>query len=555
MKRRVFSIFLLTIFLIMTSYHVQADSDLGYMKLERAIKKLADHYDKNIMIRDDLDQIVQLNLNNKSFAEALDQLLAGTGYQYIYQADYYLIDKFKKESAVYASSAETELYRPKCIPAQVLLKQVKANQVEMIYLADQDYILLRGLPKKISEIKEEIAKIDSPDNAFQIKYQLTVIDITELQLGRSELKQIELNPDSADVSEFISTGKLIEILGRGIIAQFKLLIEDTEELKQDIARPLIVTEIGETGSLILSKERINYNIENNVLEEEKFEVKLLPEKIDIKNNRAATKIEFAVQGSSKLNTSTWLEADKDTLLGVMNLEQSKTDRKRYSSSVEKAKRQFAVFIKAVPLLNLTANNSIVGNHSRIQNQIETAGLEKVLWPDNKKKISAWQNKLQLLVSDNKKVDLDIMINNKNNDYSLEFISRQSSDFMALGIDGFYLQDLKLGGRLLYTDQDFLLGAGFSDMIDFGSGISFGAGYYPLFYNFSEEEWNNNYFWTELEYRAEPIFINFRYANKFEAEPFRLLTGVNFISQSELLAGFAASSENISRYLLGFRFNF
>lgn len=553
MKKRIFSILLLTILLITAAYNVQADSD--YMKLETAIKKLADYYDKNVMIRDNLDQIVQLNLNNKSFVEALEQLLAGTDYQYSYQANYYLIDKFEKESAAYASTAKTEIYRPKYISAQQLLKSVKSSEVEMIYLADQEYILLRGLPDKISDLKNTLAQIDSVDNPFQVKYHLTIIDISESQVNRKELAQAELSNDSGDISEFISTGNLIELVGSGIISQLNLIIEDTEELNQSIARPTLVTEIGETGSMVLSKEIIDYNFENNVLETERFEVQLLPERIDTENNRIATKIEFGVEGSSKLDTLTWLEAKKDTLLGVMNLQQSKRNRKKYGNSVEKEKRQFAVFIKAVPLSSLTEHTSIAANRGKIENQIETAGLDQVLWPENNQRISAWENRMQFIVSDEREFDLDIIMKNKNNDYSLEFLSRQGNDFIALGFDRFSLQDLKLGGRLLYTDEDFLLGAGFADMMDFATGFSAAAGYYPVFYNFNEEEWDNNYFWTELEYTAGSIFINFRYANKFEPEPFRLLTGVNVISQTQLLTGFAASKEEISRYLLGLRFDF
>ncbi len=555
MKKRMFLILLLVIILIPSTFKVKAETKSEYMNLETAIRKLADYYDKNIMLKDQLDQTVLFDYAGDSFTEALDILLKGSGYQYSYQANYYLIDKFEKESAAYAASANTEIYRPSYIPAERLLKMVKSSHVEMIYLSEQDYILIRGLPKNIKKIKRVLAEIDSLDNPFQVKYQLTVIDISEREVSRRELIHSELNLDSKDISEFLAAGNLIEIAGKGIISQLDLLLEDREELNQSIARPALVTEIGEIGRLVLSKERIDYNIENNILEEEKFEVELLPERIDTENNRIATKIEFAVQGSSKLNTLTWLETGKDTLLGVMSLVQSKSNRSNYGSAVEKAKRQFAVFIKAVPLPNLTTDTSIVANHSQIQNQIEIAGLDRVLWPDNKQNLSAWENKLQLFVSDNRKVDLDIMMKNKNNDYSLEFISRQNDNFMALGIDGFYLQDLKLGGRLLYRDEEVLLGAGFSDMIDFGSGISASAGYYPVFYNFSEEKWDNNYFWTELEYRAEPIFINFRYANKFESEPFRLLTGFDLIAQTQLLLGFTASREDISSYLLGLRFNF
>jgi type IV pilus secretin PilQ/predicted competence protein len=144
--------------------------------VQGVLKTLAEAFDLNIVVGEDVTGNVSLSLSNVRLEDALDLILETTGYYYSLRDNIILIQSPEKE-------IETEI---------VLLNYVKASEIkssieallsekgELMDAGEEDRIIIKELPKRMKAIIKEIIEMDHPPHQIIIEARMVEVEDSDL---------------------------------------------------------------------------------------------------------------------------------------------------------------------------------------------------------------------------------------------------------------------------------------------------------------------------------------------------------------------------------------
>lgn len=440
------------------------------------------------------------------------------------------------------------IYQPKYLPADFLKEKLSFPKLRIIVIEEKGYLLLEGEKNKIKEAEKILKKIDSRETPYQIKYTLTVIDLSTETDSKIEIPAAGFSSEKGNDVGFLSEDQVLELYSPEVMDYLEIETAAKKNLSQRIAQPTVVTTFGESGSISFSEEYFGLEEELHNPDAISLSVNFNPLQLN-KKQGIKSRVELEVNDVRELNTTTWIEPGKKTLLGLMNLKQQQEKDSIFGEQENIKKRNFAVYMTA----------KMKNNHDSESSKQETFsasldGAEQLLLNFNDKKISRRKNYFQVLGGE-KNPQFDFYLESAGNKISTELKTRKE-EFINLGVN-FQLKDsLKLGAQFLHQqNKDLRMGLALSDYVSFGKKIWLAASYIPIIYNFKTENIETNNGWIEAGYKANKVFFKIRYSSDYSPQNLRLETGFKIFDNFYLTAAGVGDTSGIEYYLGGIRLDF
>ncbi|MFP4136602.1 MAG: hypothetical protein ACLFTO_06205 [Candidatus Acetothermia bacterium] len=539
---------------------VNAETSFRNTELKAAVNELAEMNGKKVIFSTRPEGKVNTVLEGEDFEGALSQLLSGTPYQFTKKSSYYLVGKFERGTLEFASHSERLIYKPRYLPAEELDSSLTLPNVRTEVLDETDHLLIQGLPKDIEKAKQELARLDSEDNPYQVRYELTIVDITKRKEDKFELSAAEIASDADGPVEFIASEQAMELLSGDILEFIDVTARTSNERSKSVARPSLVTALGETGSFSFSRESIYSETWNTGMEAAGIEASLTPIRKSRPQNEVKTEISLQVSGKSELNTTTWLEPEKRSLLGLLKFKRSAEKIATSSELSDEEEKTFALYIKAIPVGTLPADGQS-GNREPTQNSslegsfspsIDMNGVGQLLFPEQENAFSSVKGDLQFL-SDGR---IDFSLEGSETSSGIEFTRGGTDSYLNLSMNfpinsalnwkGEYIRDTGGGQRAVL---------GVTDEFDFNSGWTLGITYYPLVFQPAKGVLEHHEGLVQLGYSSNPVFMEVQYGTEIFPARLRAEVGVKLPTSFYLVGSAVGDSEGFNRYLAGLRVRF
>ena len=537
--------------------------------------ELADMHGESVVTVSDLEGTVTASVEGEEFIEDLSKLLAGTPYRHTSQAGYYLIGEFEPDEGSYAQAAERRVYEPRYLTAERLKQMLNAPSVEIKILSEKDYLMLRGLPEDIDKAFSRLEDIDSEDNPYQIDYRLTVVDISGREVARRELDRAVFSPEPGEVAEFTSTRELLEIAAPEILEELNISAFDELDADERVARPALVTELGETGMISLSEEIVAEEAGEVILEQESFTLEITPEQIDKEDFRVATEVDLSAGGSTDFNTTTWLEAEEDTMLGLMSLKQSQRSASTLSHATRQEERQFAVYLSAGPRGTLetadtTEADELAGGDDNPSGEDEDSLLpseatdiadldgmhDLLLGEEEARAFRAKPNYIQAMASEEGLIEVDAFWESDSTQQSFRLSTRRSEEYVRAVYEYPLVDLMKISAMGIFRFDEYdRYTLGLTDRSEFSPDLWLEAGYYPYLYQPGDGESETHLGMIQMEYTPGPIMLNLTYNYGLETEPLKAQAGINLTSSLSVVGSAYGYLNYLDRFLFGLRFEF
>lgn len=533
-------ILLVTILMLLIAPGVEA---VVYQNISLAevISQLAEEHGEKVIFLDWPEEVVTVEIAEEDFTAALAQLLTDSSYRFTRQGSYYLIGTFGLDSAQFAARADSLIYRPRFIKAAELADKLKSPRLRLTLLSDSDTLFIQGLPEDLVAAERKIQALDQPEQLQQLRYQLTVIDLSTEARDYFHVRTAELSNEVSGEISLLAEEQGIEFYPASYLNRFNLNFRESREESLKVARPSLVTTPGERGSLTVSEETFAWSDPEAGWEEMNFQTVITPHQVASTEKRVKTGVEFRSGSTSELATVTWLDVGEEILLGYLNLDQTSKGMEIASRSGAKKSRLLAIYITVMPVENKEAAS--------------LNGLERLVLPEHQSETYSKPGHLQALIGTDLTLDLDFSRQYDGIKTSLDFASRQGTDFMRLGLGFSLFSGLELRGTLNFGSEiDTALGFGLTDRVNIAPDLELAAAYYPLMYDFSTGLVSSDQGWVELAYRPEPIFLEFRYSFGDEPAPLRIQTGYKLKDSTYVVGAISGGFTGINRYLLGLRLN-
>ena len=536
---------------------VKAETSFRNTELTAAISELAETHDKRVFFSTRPEGTVTTTLKDKDFEGGLNQLLSGTPYRFTEKSSYYLIGKFEPGSLEFATHSERLIYKPRYLTAEELAQSLSIPGVRIEILDETGHLFLQGLPEDLARAEGAIQKLDSEDNPYQVRFELTVVDIKNLRGSKFELSAAELGSDTSGPLEFVTSGQAMDLLSASVLDLIEVTAKKSKERNKSVARPSLVTALGEAGSFSFSREAIYGGVWIDGLEDAGMTTTITPIQKTRPEEKVKTSIKLSVEGSSEFSTTTWLKPGKRTFLGLLKLNQNYSNNSQFSSSNRQEERTLALYITARPVGTLpegeTHKSSLESGPVSKRPAMEMGGLGQLLFPEGDYDFSSGRGSLQFLFDGS--IDLDLEDTGKGS--GLEFITGGTSGYLSFSLDFPIKKALQLEGRYSkLAEEGQSVALGLTDNFELSSGLSLGVSYYPLIFRASEGSLDYPCGWFKLEYSSSPVFANVRYASRLK--PSKLKAELGFkLPTSFYLVGSATGTieEGFYRYLLGLRLRF
>jgi hypothetical protein len=521
---------------------VQAEMNFENTKLTNAIRDIAEIKDKEVIFIENTSSKITKTINTeKEFYEILEDLLRDSKYKYVQHQDYFLIGEFSENSREFANLSETLVYETKFVSPEILAKNLNYPDLRMKVFKNSDRLLIQGLPKDIKKAKQKIVRLDKKNRFPQVKYQLAVIDITEESQKSLNLEEVSASTENEDAFEFIKSDNSLEIITSNIIDNIN--ISNTNIIRSSIvmANPSLVTEIGTTGSLNITKEVLEINGEQTSIEETNFSTQITPQRIT-EDGRIKSEVSFNANGETNFSTTTFHESNKTILLGLLRLNKSKfTDSMKEESSVDQ-KRTYAIYLSAAP----SSTNSAA----------ELNGMDELVFADQRKEYQLEDNHLQLLMDKKYNYDIDIYYESELSKNAFYLKSRRGSSYLESGYSIHIIDGLSTDLKAIWESNDNRkIAIGIDDSVRLTDYFKLKAGFYPAVYSIDNEVFVKSAGYAELEYSPDPIFFKLRYNYRLENKRYRLETGYSFNDNYSLVLAINSNLNDDNTILTGLKYNF
>jgi len=308
-----------------------------------------------------------------------------------------------------------------------------------------------------------------------------------------------------------------------------------------MANPSLVTEIGTTGSLNITKEVLEINGEQTSIEETNFSTQITPQRIT-EDGRIKSKVSFNANGVTNFSTTTLHESNKTILLGLLRLNKSKfTDSMKEESSVDH-KRTYAIYLSAAS--------------SSTNMAAELNGLDNLVFADQGQDNQLKANHLQLLMDKYYNYDIDIYYESESSKNAFYLKSRNGSSYLESGYSIHIIDGLSTDLKAIWESNDNRkIAIGIDDSVRLTNNFKLKAGFYPAVYSIDNEVFVKPAGYTELEYSPEPIFFKLRYNYRLKNKRYRLETGYSFNEYYSLVLAINSNLNDDNTILAGLKYNF
>lgn len=553
------SLLVLLVLITVISSGLRAETSFQNTDLATAITELAEIKGEKVLFSTRPEGRVSSIPKGEDFQSTLSQLLSGTPYRFTRKNSYYLVGKFAPGSMEFALHAKRFIYKPKYLPAEELAQNLSLPDLRIEVLSETGHLFLQGLPEDLRMAKRSLREMDSEDNPYQVRFKITVIDIQKIKGGKLELSTAKLGSDENGPVEFITSGQALELLSASVFDLVEVTAEKRSKKNEAVARPSLLSSLGETVSFSFSRETISDDSWIEGMESAGTSISVTPIRKTRPENEVKTSIELSVEGRSEFNTTTWLKPGKRTFLGLLKLNQNFSRSSFLSQSNEKQERTFALYISAKPLGTLpTGDKTQESSFEDVQKPgfqppiVDWGGLGEMLFPSKDRSPSSGLGHFQFL-SDG---SLDLYLEDSGTGSALRFSTGGANDYLSFSLDFPINKELKLKGRYAQLqDGEKSIDLGLTDKFQFNSSLSLGVTFYPFSFRLTERIWKNPRGWLKLEYSSDPVFASLRYASNLEPYQSRAEVGINLLSSFYLVGRAVGNFEGISRCLAGLRFDF
>jgi len=387
------TLLIIFILILLITQPVLAKMNFEDTTLTSAIREIAEIKGKKIIFIEKPNSNITKQVDTEQeFHIILEELLQESNLMYVQYKNYFLIGEFSKNSREFANLSETLVYETKFVSPEILAQNLNYPDLRMKVFKNSNKLLIQGLPKDIKKAKKKIVRLDKKNRFPQVKYQLAVIDITEESQKSLNLEEVSASTENEDAFEFIKSDNSLEIITSNIIDNINISNTNIKSSSIVMANPSLVTEIGTTGSLNITKEVLEINGEQTSIEETNFSTQITPQRIT-EDGRIKSKVSFNANGVTNFSTTTLHESNKTILLGLLRLNKSKfTDSMKEESSVDH-KRTYAIYLSAAS--------------SSTNMAAELNGLDNLVFADQGQDNQLKANHLQLLMDKKYNYDIDI----------------------------------------------------------------------------------------------------------------------------------------------------
>ena len=536
------TVLIIFILILLIAQPVQAELNFKDTKLTNVIREVAEIKGKKIIFIEKPTSDITKKINTEQeFHEILAELLKESKYKYVQHKNYFLIGEFSENSREFANLSETLVYETKFVSPEILAENLNYPDLRMKVFKNSDKLLIQGLPKDIKKAKEEIVRLDKKNRFPQVKYQLAVIDITEESRNSLNLEEVSASTEKNNAFEFIKSDSSIEIITSNIIDNININNANITKNSVVLANPSLVTEIGTTGSLNITKEVLNLNDEQSSVEETSFNTEITPQRIT-KDGRIKSEVSFNANGETNFSTTTFHESNKTILLGLLRLNKSKLTDSMKEESNSNHKRTYAIYLSAAP--------------SSTNMAAELNGLDDIVFAEENRDRKLENNHIQLLLDNNYNYDIDLYYENDLSKNAFYLKSREDSSYIESGYSIHIVDGLSTDLKAIWEDNDNRkIAIGIDDSVRVTRNIKFRAGIYPGVYSIDSEKFIKTAGYTAIEYSPNPIFLKLRYNYKLENDPYRLVAGYNFNDNYSLVLSVTANRKGDNTILTGLKYSF
>lgn len=443
---------------------------------------------------------------------------------------------------------ESFIYQPEYISAKILKEKLSFPDLRVVVIDEKGYLLLQGKKNKIQKAKKILKRMDSSGTPSLIKYTLTIIDLSREKNTKVEIPAAGYSSDEGDNVSFLSENLLLELYSPEVMDHLEIKAAAKSGLTQRIARPKVVTALGESGSISFSEEYFGLEEELHDPDASSLSVNFNPQQFN-EEQGIKSRVELTVNEVRELNTTTWTEPGEQTLLGLMTLKQQQDKSSIFGQEDNIKKRSFAVYMTAK-----IQNSNDLAESKQESFSASLDGAEKMLFDFDNNSSAQRNNYFKFLGGENDS-QLDLYVENKDNAFSVELHSREK-ELVDLGINFPIRRGFKLGGHLIHQqNKDLSLGFALSDYVHLSNDFWLAASYFPLIYNFDSEDVISNHGWVEAEYNPGFMFLKIRYISDYSPHDLRLETGFRIYKKIYFTAAGVGDISGIENYLVGIKLNF
>ena len=536
------TLLIIFILILLITQPVLAKMNFEDTTLTSAIREIAEIKGKKIIFIEKPNSNITKQVDTEQeFHIILEELLQESNLMYVQYKNYFLIGEFSKNSREFANLSETLVYETKFVSPEILAQNLNYPDLRMKVFKNSNKLLIQGLPKDIKKAKKKIVRLDKKNRFPQVKYQLAVIDITEESKNSLNLEEVSASTENEDAFEFIKSDNSLEIITSNIIDNINISNTNIKSSSIVMANPSLVTEIGTTGSLNITKEVLEINGEQTSIEETNFSTQITPQRIT-EDGRIKSKVSFNANGVTNFSTTTLHESNKTILLGLLRLNKSKfTDSMKEESSVDH-KRTYAIYLSAAS--------------SSTNMAAELNGLDNLVFADQGQDNQLKANHLQLLMDKKYNYDIDIYYESESSKNAFYLKSRNGSSYLESGYSIHIIDGLSTDLKAIWESNDNRkIAIGIDDSVRLTNNFKLKAGFYPAVYSIDNEVFVKPAGYTELEYSPEPIFFKLRYNYRLKNKRYRLETGYSFNEYYSLVLAINSNLNDDNTILAGLKYNF
>jgi len=536
------TLLIIFILILLITQPVLAKMNFEDTTLTSAIREIAEIKGKKIIFIEKPNSNITKQVDTEQeFHIILEELLQESNLMYVQYKNYFLIGEFSKNSREFANLSETLVYETKFVSPEILAQNLNYPDLRMKVFKNSNKLLIQGLPKDIKKAKKKIVRLDKKNRFPQVKYQLAVIDITEESQKSLNLEEVSASTENEDAFEFIKSDNSLEIITSNIIDNINISNTNIKSSSIVMANPSLVTEIGTTGSLNITKEVLEINGEQTSIEETNFSTQITPQRIT-EDGRIKSKVSFNANGVTNFSTTTLHESNKTILLGLLRLNKSKfTDSMKEESSVDH-KRTYAIYLSAAS--------------SSTNMAAELNGLDNLVFADQGQDNQLKANHLQLLMDKKYNYDIDIYYESESSKNAFYLKSRNGSSYLESGYSIHIIDGLSTDLKAIWESNDNRkIAIGIDDSVRLTNNFKLKAGFYPAVYSIDNEVFVKPAGYTELEYSPDPIFFKLRYNYRLKNKRYRLETGYSFNEYYSLVLAINSNLNDDNTILAGLKYNF
>ena len=413
-------------------------------------------------------------------------------------------EKLSLDSPEFAAKAVTKVYPIKKVSAENIIEKINDDEVEVDLLENRDYIVIKALPEKMKEIEKKLLRLENERKPFQVKYNFYIVELQLNLINKFGLEGAETDKNHQNDFQFLKKGELMALAGGKINSNLVLNTDKEDNTYKKIAEPTLVSILNSKASMVLSEE-IKYLKEDIGDYNSSLKLEIMPEKLVEKDKRIKTSLMFSSQNNIKsgLATTIWTDYNELELLGVL-----KNNRKKTSDSFKKTEKNvndkyFAFYMTAKPVSSLEESK---------RDAFVLEGLDQLLFTQ-KEKEKPKKRRARLLYKDKKYSQ--ILFELQTERFGLEIDSfNQKEDYPDLnfGPEFTLLENLRLGIKFQIDDEEPSIKMGLKDKVPVSSFFSLTGCYYPIYYNFDQNNFSKeNSWWLKSEISYSRFSLDLKYS--------------------------------------------